>query len=167
MSRTLIESGLTYKQQRFVEEYLVDFNGARAAREAGYSKKTAFRIAEQNLKKPLIAAEIAKRKQKLTEKTELSVEWVLDNLKEIVDRGMKEAVITDPTTGNDLMIPVEINGEKKLVKAFSYDPKSSTKALELIGKYLKMFTEKIEHSGDMTIDWKEEKTYVNNPKNTG
>ena len=43
--------GLTPKQQAFVEEYLVDFNGTQAAIRAGYSAKTANRIACQNLSK--------------------------------------------------------------------------------------------------------------------
>lgn len=43
---------LTAKQRRFREEYLVDFNGTQAAIRAGYSKKTAYSIAYENLRKP-------------------------------------------------------------------------------------------------------------------
>lgn len=42
---------LTAKQQRFCEEYVIDFNGTRAAIAAGYSKKTAKQIATENLSK--------------------------------------------------------------------------------------------------------------------
>jgi phage terminase small subunit len=58
---------LTAKQARFVDEYMVCLNGAEAARRAGYSKKTARAIASENLRKPEIAAEIAKRKKKVTD----------------------------------------------------------------------------------------------------
>lgn len=56
-----IEPGekLTGKQKRFCEEYIFDFNGARAARDAGYSEETARNIASENLTKPDIQAYIA------------------------------------------------------------------------------------------------------------
>jgi phage terminase small subunit len=56
---------LTAKQTLFVREYLIDFNGAQAAIRAGYSEKTARTIASENLKKPAIAAEIARGKARL------------------------------------------------------------------------------------------------------
>lgn len=49
---------LTGKQKRFCEEYIIDFNGTRAAKEAGYSEDTAYSIASENLRKPEIAAYI-------------------------------------------------------------------------------------------------------------
>ncbi|MFR7383035.1 MAG: terminase small subunit, partial [[Clostridium] leptum] len=45
---------LTAKQQRFVDEYLIDLNATQAAIRAGYSEKTAFSIGTENLRKPLI-----------------------------------------------------------------------------------------------------------------
>jgi phage terminase small subunit len=45
---------LTGKQKRFCEEYIFDFNGTRAAKEAGYSEDTAYSIASENLRKPEI-----------------------------------------------------------------------------------------------------------------
>jgi phage terminase small subunit len=54
-------NGLTTKQRAFVAEYLSNgFNATRAALAAGYSKKTAYSIGAENLKKPEIAAEIAR-----------------------------------------------------------------------------------------------------------
>ena len=46
------KSQLTAKQERFVQEYLVDLNATQAAIRAGYSRKTAYSIGEENLKKP-------------------------------------------------------------------------------------------------------------------
>jgi len=51
--------GLTAKQQRFVEEFLVDGNATQAAIRAGYSERTARSIAQENLTKPDIAQAIA------------------------------------------------------------------------------------------------------------
>lgn len=43
---------MTEKQKRFCEEYLIDLNATQAAIRAGYSKKTAYSIGVENLKKP-------------------------------------------------------------------------------------------------------------------
>jgi len=51
----------TDKQRRFVEEYCVDFNGAAAARRAGYSENGAKRAAHRNLNDPDIKAAIEER----------------------------------------------------------------------------------------------------------
>lgn len=48
-------AGLTDKQQRFVDEYCIDFNATQAAVRAGYSKKTASIIGWENLRKPNIS----------------------------------------------------------------------------------------------------------------
>jgi hypothetical protein len=45
---------LTGKQQRFVEEYLVDLNVSAAAKRAGYSQKTAHQIGHDLMKKPKV-----------------------------------------------------------------------------------------------------------------
>ena len=43
---------LTVKQQKFVTHYLTHFNGSRAARDAGYSRRTAAGAAVANLRNP-------------------------------------------------------------------------------------------------------------------
>lgn len=48
------DSELTDKQERFVVEYVRDFNATRAAIAAGYSVKTAASIGSENLRKPEI-----------------------------------------------------------------------------------------------------------------
>lgn len=49
---------LTEKQKIFCRQYIYDWNGARAARAAGYSEETAKEIASENLTKPNIQAYI-------------------------------------------------------------------------------------------------------------
>jgi len=72
---------LTAKQERFVEEYLVDFNATQAAVRSGYSKKTARVIGQENLLKPAIAKSIADHRASLTQKTELTREMIVEGLK--------------------------------------------------------------------------------------
>jgi len=57
---------LTVKQQRFIDEYLVDFSKTKAAIRAGYSKKTAYSIGNELAKKPEIKAEIDRRLEELS-----------------------------------------------------------------------------------------------------
>jgi phage terminase small subunit len=75
-----IESKLTAKQQRFVDEYLIDLNATQAAIRAGYSEKTAYSIGEENLKKPDIKAAIALGREKLQERTEVTQDRVINEL---------------------------------------------------------------------------------------
>ena len=72
--------GLTAKQQRFIEEYLVDLNATQAAIRAGYSEKTAGVIGCENLAKPNIAAAIADARQAQSKRTEITADRVLNEL---------------------------------------------------------------------------------------
>lgn len=72
--------GLTPKQQRFVEEYLIDLNATQAAIRAGYSKRTAFQIGTENLKKPYVAAAIAKVMEQRSKELSIDAKWVLIEL---------------------------------------------------------------------------------------
>lgn len=72
--------GLTPKQRKFVDEYLIDLNATQAAIRAGYSKKTANRIASENLSKPVIQAAIEARRAELAENTGITPEKVIAEL---------------------------------------------------------------------------------------
>lgn len=71
---------LTPKQQQFVREYLIDFNATQAAIRAGYSAKTAQVIGAENLKKPMVAAEIQRLSQKTAAKLEITRENIMQEL---------------------------------------------------------------------------------------
>jgi phage terminase small subunit len=74
---------LNPKQKRFVDEYVVDHNATQAAIRAGYSAATAYSQGQRLLKHVEVAAEIAKRRQKLTEKLEITAERVAEELAKI------------------------------------------------------------------------------------
>lgn len=85
-------SGLTAKQQRFIEEYLVDLNATKAAERAGYSKKTARAIGAENLTKPDIAAAIEKAKRERAQTTGITAARVLEELAAIAFSDLGEMV---------------------------------------------------------------------------
>ena len=71
---------LTAKQMRFVDEYLIDLNATQAAIRAGYSPRTSYSIGVDLLKKPEIQALLQKKRQKLSDKLEVSQEKVIKEL---------------------------------------------------------------------------------------
>lgn len=71
--------GLTPKESRFVDEYMVDLNGTQAAIRAGYSPDSARQIASENLSKPYIQAAIAEARRAQQERTHITADrWLLE-----------------------------------------------------------------------------------------
>ena len=126
---------LNHKQQRFVSEYMIDQNGTQAAIRAGYSEKTAGSIANENLKKPEIRAEIEARLKKVEEKSLVSVEYVINGFKTVAERCLQAEQVMEFDHENKEMVPT---GEWK------FDSSGANKALENLGRYLKLFTDKIQ-----------------------
>ena len=78
---------LTPRQARFVEEYLIDLNGAQAAIRAGYKAVNARNIAYGHLAKPHIQAAIAEGRKQQSERLHLSADRVVQGLyEEATDR---------------------------------------------------------------------------------
>jgi len=75
-----LKKKLTNKERIFCHEYIVDWNGAKAARLAGYSEKTVYVTACENLTKPHIKQYINYIKNNLEEESGISK---LRNLKEL------------------------------------------------------------------------------------
>lgn len=126
---------MTNKQKMFVKEYLKDLNGTQAAIRAGYSEDSAKEIASENLTKPNIREALDKELEARTKKVEISAEYVLGSLKQIADRCMQaEEVMKYDSEVKDYVS----------VGEYKFDPSGANKSLELIGKYLKMWTDKTE-----------------------
>lgn len=131
-------SKLTPKQEQFCKEYLVDLNATQAAIRAGYSKRTAKSQGQRLLTKVDIQKEIQSLMDKRSKRVEIDADWVLMKLKIVAAKCMQEEKILNKA------------GEEVLG---SFNPLGAEKALELIGKNKKMFTDKFEV--DATIQIKE------------
>lgn len=60
-----ITQKLTQKQQRFVDEYIISGNATQSAIKAGYSKRSAYSVGQENLRKPVIKAAIETKMAKI------------------------------------------------------------------------------------------------------
>jgi phage terminase small subunit len=76
---------MTPRQNRFVQEYLVDRNGAAAAVRAGYSVRSAKQIAYELLARPEVAAAVQEGEAKVAAMAELTRERVLAGLREAIE----------------------------------------------------------------------------------
>ena len=123
---------LTDRQERFCREYILDYNATQAAIRAGYSEKTAYSIGSENLRKPELLARVRELQAEQAEKLCISADWVVMQWVEVYKRCMQatEVLIWD-------------YDEKKMVPSgeYTFDSKGALNALEMIGKYLGMFSE--------------------------
>lgn len=124
---------LNARQQRFVEEYLIDLNATQAAIRAGYSERSAAVIGHENLRKPKIMAELAKARAEQSKRVQIDQDWVLGKLVENVERAMQAEPVRD-REGNE-------TGD------YTYQGSVANRALELVGKHLGMFPDRHEHTG--------------------
>lgn len=143
---------LTDKQKRFIEEYLVDLNATQAAIRAGYSEKTAYSIGEENLKKPEIKRAIEEAQLNRSSRVQITQDDVIRMLIENIEKssGTKRVVITQTRKSED----GEFVGDD--IAQFVYEPSSVNKALELLGKHLGMFKDKVELTGELNVEQKTE-----------
>lgn len=121
---------MTPKQERFVQEYLIDLNATQAAIRAGYSPKTAQEQSSRLLSNAIIRDAVAKAQGKRTERTELTQDWVLGRLVENVERAMTARPVLD--------------SEGESIGEFRYEGNVANRALELLGKHLEMFVDRSE-----------------------
>ncbi len=128
---------LTPKQQMFVREYLVDLNATQAAIRAGYSAHTAAEMGFENLNKPQIATAVQNAMNLRAEKTSINAQYVLDGIRETIER-CKQAEPARDEDGN-------------IVGDYKFESSSVLKGYELLGKHLKLFTDKVEISGEATV----------------
>ena len=81
---------LSGKQLRWIDEYLVDFNGAAAAVRAGYSPKTARSIACELLTKPDIRAVLQARQAAMAKELQITRQGIIRGLLDAVEMGREQ-----------------------------------------------------------------------------
>ena len=139
-----MEKKMTEKQKRFCDEYLIDLNATQAAIRAGYSKKTAKVIANENLTKPNIKEYIAER--------------MAEKEKELIaDQNEVLKYLTSVLRGESLSTEIVVEGIGEgcsEARTMTKQPseKDKLKAAELLGKRYGLYTDKVETDVDMELN---------------
>lgn len=154
---------MTPKQQRFVEEYLIDLNATQAAIRAGYSADTARQMGSENLSKPDILDAISAAQEVRSKKTGIDAAWLLSRLAEEAEadfadlydehgglrpvhewpaiwrKGLVAGMDVEEIRENGAVV-----GQVRKIKI-----SDRIKRLELIGKHIdvRAFSERVEHTG--------------------
>lgn len=130
-------ANLKPRQKAFVAEYLLDLNATQAAIRAGYSPRTATAQASRLLTNVKVAEAIAQAVEERAQRMAVDQDWVLDCLRKVVDRCMQAVPVCD-RQGNP-------TGE------YRFNAAGATRALEIIGKHLRMFSDKGEEKGPRDV----------------
>ncbi len=134
---------MTAKQMRFCDEYLIDLNATQAAIRAGYSKKTAYSIGEENLRKPELKKYIESRMAEKETELIADQDEVLKYLTAVMrGQSLSEVVVVEG-------IGMGTSEARTMQKA--PDEKERLKAAELLGKRYGLYTERIEQDVDMDL----------------
>lgn len=160
---------LTTKQQSFVDEYLVDLNATAAAIRAGYSPKWANKFACNLLgKNRQISEAIQSALAKRTERVEITQDMVLRELARVAFADLRSIYRPDGSmmsvselsddaaasvAGVESAEIADGSGDSKTVAGYIRKVKrwDKVKALELLGKHLGMYTDRVALSGDVSI----------------
>ena len=169
---------LTAKQKSFVAQYLIDLNATQAAIRAGYSEKTAEQAGSRLLSNVKVQESIQDAMKNREQRTQITQDKVLNELAKIafangtdfasLITGMKKEKVWNDETQEYEEVEVEkqfvqfidtdsLPPDKKAAVAaiketrygLAVESHDKVKALELIGKHLGMFKEKLELSGEV------------------
>lgn len=146
-----MEKRMTAKQRIFCEEYLIDLNATQAAIRAGYSKKTAYSIGVENLRKPELKKYIDERMAEKQSALIADQDEVLRYLTAVMRGESRSYVVVVESTGDFT------SAAREMEKA--PDEKEKLKAAELLGKRYGIYTDRTEQAVDMdlkiTVDYGE------------
>lgn len=155
---------LNKKQQRFVEEYLIDLNATQAAIRAGY-KQSEYTDTNANklLDNTRIKEEIDRAMAERSKRTGINQDRVVQELariafvnpQNVIDP--EDASVRYDATEDDLACIQSVKvktmeGEKGSSIEREVRLNDKMKALELLGKHLGMFKDKLEIDADMELN---------------
>lgn len=133
-------------REKFIVEYLIDQNATQAAIRAGYSQKTAYSQGQRLLKDVEVGRAIEKAKQEQLKRTQITADYVLSSIRDTIER-CKQAE------------PV-YNREGEETGEYKFESFAVLKGCELLGKHLKLFTDKVEVDMIVTRELAEETVEV-------
>ncbi|MYD94572.1 MAG: terminase small subunit [Chloroflexi bacterium] len=157
--RTSAPRKLTPKQQRFVDEYLVDLNATQAAVRAGYSARTANRMGSENLSKPVIQDAVQKALKRRAQRTEITADNVLREYARLAFADLTDVADADGdtvTVKSLADLPPEVTAAIAEVAQTATGIRvkfhSKTQALESLARHLGLFNDKLTLAGRLRVE---------------
>ena len=152
---------MTKKQKLFCEEYLIDLNATQAAIRAGYSPKTANEQGSRLLANVSIRTYIDKAMAERSKRTGVNADRVIQELARVAFVNAPDVV--DPKTATvrpdaseddtaaiaSVKVKVVDGDFSSIEREVRFADK--LKALELLGKHLGMFTDKLNVNAEMAV----------------
>lgn len=149
-------------KRQFVQEYLKDLNAKRAAERAGYSKKTCEQQGSRLLRTVAVATAVAAALEKRAQKAGVTQDQVLNELRKIAFSDMGDFASWGPH-GVSMKDSEELEQEAR--RAVSEVSETETEhggsrkfklhdkvaALQLLGRHLGMFTDRLQVSGGFSL----------------
>lgn len=160
---------LTPKEERFCEEYVTDLNGTQAAIRAGYSERSAPVTASRLLIKANVVQKVQALMDERSKRTRIDADTILKELLRLATVDITEAFdsmgqlkplneipedVRRAIAGLEVHELFDGQGEQRSIIGLAKKVKfwDKPRALELLGKHLKLFTDKVEHSGSVTLE---------------
>lgn len=145
---------LSAKRQRFVDEYCVDFNGTQAAIRAGYSANSANMQAARLLANDNVRKALDEKRLEIAESNKLKVSDVIDELRNIAFSDITQVLSFNNSKAKIKSSRKLSEDARKVIASVSQTQNGLTikmhdkvKALELLGRYLNIFTDRVEVEG--------------------
>ena len=157
---------LNKRQELFAKEYLIDLNATQSAIRAGYSEKTAYSMGQRLLKHVEVQECIQKAMRKREKRTEVTQDRVLEELAAIAFADINDYVQISTVTIDDREIDsvelvntgalpkakrAAIAGIKQGANGIELKLYDKEKALEMLGRHLGMFNDKLKTEVDMEL----------------
>lgn len=157
MARKNRDSGLTDQQKLFCQEYLVDLNSKQAAIRAKYSPKTAEQQGSRLLSNVKVARYLKRLMEKHVARVDVKPDEVLAGLLKLARVDVGQIFDADGGLLPVKEMPAEVRYAIAAIEMKDGVPHklrfyAKDRALELLGKYLRLFAEKIEVSGRVTLE---------------
>jgi phage terminase small subunit len=153
---------MTDRQEKFCNEYLIDLNSTAAAIRAGYSVKSARQIGNENLTKPYIRARVDAAMAEQSKRTGINADRVVRELARVAFVDLTDLIDTDtaavkPNATRDdtaaiagirVKTSTGVGGDSVEREVKLCD---KLKALELLGRHLGLFNDKLDISGCVPV----------------
>lgn len=125
---------LTRKQELFCQEYIVDYNGTKAAIRAGYEERSARQMASRMLAKDNIRSRVRELQADQVQRMTVTQDYVVQQLVSVYHK------CSEP----EPVMEWDANEREYVEKGtYEFDSKGANKALELLGKHLGMYQDKV------------------------